>query len=74
MVSNPTAVAIGRVQIKVVQLDANTGRVVGESQPLFILGIDSGKRAEVIVPDVRLHSSKELQSYKVLVESVVLGH
>ncbi|MEI6227715.1 MAG: M48 family metalloprotease [Methylophilaceae bacterium] len=73
VVSNPTAVAIGRVQLKVVQLDANTGRVVGKSQPLFILGIDSGKRAEVIVPDVRLHSQQEVQLYKVLVESVVLG-
>ena len=74
MVSNPTVVAIGRVQVKVVQLDANTGRVVGESQPLFILGIDSGKRAEVIVPDLRLHSPQELKFYRVLVESVVLGH
>jgi hypothetical protein len=73
VVSNPTTVSIGRVQVKVVQLDVRTGRVVGKSQPLFIIGIDSGTRGEVIVPDVRLHSPQELQLYKVLVESVVLG-
>jgi hypothetical protein len=57
----------------VVKIDPNTGRIVGKSQPLFILGVDSGKRAEVIVPDVRLHSPQELQLYKVLIENVMLG-
>lgn len=72
VISNPTEVAIGRIQLKVVQIDANTGRVVGRSEPLFMLGIDSGKRAEVLVSGVHINSQQELQLYKVQIESVVL--
>jgi predicted Zn-dependent protease len=73
VVTNPTAISVGRVQVRVVHLDVNTGRTVGRSQPLFILQIDSGQRAQVEVAGVRLKSQQELQLYKVLVESAVLG-
>ena len=70
VVSNPTAIGIGRIQLKVLQLDVNTGRVVGRSEPLFILGIESGKRAEVQVAGVRIISPQDLRLYKVQIESV----
>ncbi|MEO7343808.1 MAG: peptidase M48, partial [Methylotenera sp.] len=68
-----TPLAVGRVQVRVVQYDAATGRAVGQSQPLMINGIAANKRGQVAVSGVRLKTQQELQLYKVVVEAAELA-
>ena len=73
VVQNPTPVAVGRVQVRVVQYDAKTGRVVGQSQPMIISGgIASNQRGQVAVRGVTLQTQQELQLYRVVVEGAEL--
>jgi predicted Zn-dependent protease len=73
VVANPTALNVGRVQLRVVQYDAASGRSVGQTQPMFIAGIASQQRAQIAVDGVRLATQQQLRLYKVVVESAVLA-
>ena len=73
MVQNPTTVAVGRVQVRVVQYDPKTGRAVAQSQPMIIAGsIAPNKRGQVAVRGVVLKTQQELRLYQVVVEGVEL--
>ncbi len=74
VVQNPTTVTISRVQVRVVQYDATTGRPIAQSAPLLIgANIAPNKRDQVLVRGVRLKTQQELQLYKVIVESAELA-
>lgn len=74
VVQNPTPVAVGRVQVRVAQLDARSGRVIGQSRPMLITsGIAPGKRGQVAVSGVRISSQEELRLYRVVVEGAELA-
>ncbi len=72
VVQNPTAQTINRVQVRVVQYDAKTGRAIGQSQPLQIRGITPNNRGQVAV-GLRVRSQQELQRYRVLIEGAELA-
>ena len=67
VVQNDTPVALNRVQVRVIQYNAN-GRAIGQSQPLWINGVASGKRNQVSV-GTRITDAKAINLYKVVVES-----
>ena len=74
VVQNPTPVAVGRVQVRVSQLDAKTGRIIAQSQPLIISsGIASNKLGNVAVRGVRITTEQELRLYRVTVEAAELA-
>ena len=72
IVQNGTSVPIGRVQVRVVKYDAQTGRAVGQSRPLLINGVAPGKRNQVAVGE-RISTAQEAQLYKVVVEAAELA-
>lgn len=73
VVQNNTSIPISRVQVRVVQYDAATGRAVGQSQPLVIKGgVAPGKRNQVAV-GVRVNTAQEVQFYKVVVMAAELA-
>jgi beta-barrel assembly-enhancing protease len=72
VVENGTSLPVGRVQVRVVKYDAQTGRVVGQSQPMIINGVQPGKRNQIAVGE-RVKTSQEAQLYKVLVEAAELA-
>ena len=68
VVQNPTSVTVSRVQLRVIQYDAKTGRALGQSQPMFISSaIAPSKRGQVQVFGVRVKTQQELQLYRVVV-------
>jgi predicted Zn-dependent protease len=72
VVQNNTSSAIDRVQVRVIKYDAQTGRAVAQSGLLTIRGVAAGKRNQVAVGE-RVNSAKEVQLYKVVVESAELA-
>ncbi|MEZ0332309.1 MAG: M48 family metalloprotease [Methylophilaceae bacterium] len=75
VVQNPTSANIARVQLRVIQYDAKTGRAIGQSQPLLIAGaIAPNKRGQLQVFGVRVKTQQELQLYKVVVERAELAN
>ncbi|MDP3745281.1 MAG: peptidase M48, partial [Methylotenera sp.] len=73
IVQNNTAVAIDRVQVRVVKYDAKTGRAIGQSQALMIKGsIASGKRNQVAV-GVQIKTPNEVNLYKVVIDAAELA-
>lgn len=72
VVQNNTPSAIGRVQVRVIKYDAQTGRAVAQSGFLTIRGVAAGKRNQVAVGE-RVKSAKDVQLYKVVVESAQLA-
>lgn len=72
VVQNNTPSAIGRVQVRVIKYDAQTGRAVAQSGFLTIRGVAAGKRNQVAVGE-RVKSAKDVQLYKVVVESAELA-
>ena len=73
VVRNPTPVGVGRVQIRVVQLDAKTGRVVGQSQPLLVRSVAAQQQANVAV-GAQITNQNELRNYRVVVERAELAN
>jgi beta-barrel assembly-enhancing protease len=74
VVQNPTPVAVGRVQVRVSQLDAKTGRIIAQSQPLTISsGIAPNKLGNVAVRGVRITTEQELRLYRVSIEGAELA-
>jgi tetratricopeptide (TPR) repeat protein len=72
VVQNGTPSAIGRVQVRVIKYDAQTGRAVAKSGLLTIRGVAAGKRNQVAVGE-HVKSAKDVQLYKVVVESAELA-
>lgn len=69
VVQNPTTATIARVQVRVMQYDATTGRAIAQSAPMIIsTAIAPNKRGQVLVKGVQLKTQQELQLYKVIVE------
>jgi tetratricopeptide (TPR) repeat protein len=71
VVQNDTPVVLSRVQVRVVQYNAN-GRAIGQSQPLLINGVASGKRNQVTV-GTRITDPKAINFYKVVVEAASIS-
>ena len=71
-VQNNTGVPVGRVQVRVVKYDAQTGRAVGQSQPMIINGVQPGKRNQIDIGE-RVKTPQEAQLYKVVVEAAELA-
>lgn len=68
VVKNPTPIAVGRVQVRVIQYDPNTGRAVGQSAPMLITsGIAPNATGNVAVNGVRVRNRNELGLYRVVV-------
>ncbi len=72
VVENGTSLPVGRVQVRVVKYDAQTGRAVGQSQPMIINGVQPGKRNQIAVGE-RVKTAQEAQLYKVVVEAAELA-
>jgi predicted Zn-dependent protease len=72
VVENATSVPVGRVQVRVVKYDAQTGRAIGQSQPMIINGVQPGKRNQIAVGE-RVKTAQEAQLYKVVVEAAELA-
>jgi hypothetical protein len=72
VVQNNTPSPIGRVQVRVIKYDATTGRAVAQSGLLTIRDVAAGKRNQVAVGE-RVKSAKDVQLYKVVVESAELA-
>ncbi|MES2580069.1 MAG: M48 family metalloprotease [Pseudomonadota bacterium] len=72
IVQNGSSVPIGRVQVRVVKYDAQTGRAIGQSRPMIINGIAAGKRNQIAVGE-RIQTAQEVQLYKVVVEAAELA-
>jgi predicted Zn-dependent protease len=72
VVENGTSLPIGRVQVRVVKYDAQTGRALGQSRPIIINGVQPGKRNQVAVGE-RVKTAQEAQLYKVVVEAAELA-
>ena len=71
-VQNNTGVPVGRVQVRVIKYDAQTGRAVGQSQPMIINGVQPGKRNQIDINE-RVKTPQEAQLYKVVVEAAELA-
>lgn len=72
VVQNATSVPIGRVQVRVVQYDARTGRAVGQSRPMIINGVAPGQQNRIAV-GTRVKTAQEVGLYKVVVEAAELA-
>jgi len=72
IVQNGTSTPIGRVQIRVVRYDAQTGRAIGQSRPMVINGVAAGKRNQIAIGE-RIKTAQEAQLYKVVVEAAELA-
>ena len=72
VVQNNASVPVGRVQVRVVKYDAQTGRPLGQSQPMIINGVAPGKRNQIAVGE-RVKTAQEAQLYKVVVEAAELA-
>ena len=69
VVQNGTSGPVGRVQVRVVKYDAQTGRAVAQSAPMTISGgIAPGKRNQIAV-GTKVATAQEAQLYKVVVEA-----
>lgn len=71
VIENGTSLPVGRVQVRIVKYDAQTGRPVGQSQPMIINGVQPGKRNQIAVGE-RVKTAQEAQLYKVVVEAAEL--
>ena len=72
VVQNNAGVPVGRVQVRVVKYDAQTGRAIGQSQPMIINGVQPGKRNQIAIGE-RIQTPQEAQLYKVVVEAAELA-
>jgi predicted Zn-dependent protease len=72
VVENATSVPVGRVQVRVIKYDAQTGRAVGQSPSMIINGVQPGKRNQVAIGG-RIKTAQEAQLYKVVVEAAEIA-
>lgn len=67
VVQNATSVPIGRVQVRVIKYDPNSGRPVAQSKPMLISGgVAPGRRNQISIGE-RVNTQQELRLYKVVV-------
>ena len=72
VVQNPTPVTIGKVQVRIVQLDATTRRPIAQSEPLLI-NTDIAPNQQGNVPTgIRVATTQELALFQVQLESAVV--
>jgi predicted Zn-dependent protease len=72
VVENGTSLPVGRVQVRVVKYDPQTGRALGQSRPMIINGVAPGKRNQIAVGE-RVKTAQEAGLYKVVVEAAELA-
>ena len=72
IVQNGTSIPFGRVQIRVVRYDAQTGRAIGQSRQMIINGVAAGKQNQIAIGE-RIKTAQEAQLYKVVVEAAELA-
>ncbi len=72
VVQNDTGLPVGRVQVRVIKYDAQTGRAVGQSQPMIINGVQPGKRNQIAIGE-QIKTPQEARLYKVVVEAAELA-
>jgi hypothetical protein len=48
-VQNNTNLPVGRVQVHVIKYDGQTGRAIGQSQPMIINGMQPGKLNQIAI-------------------------
>ncbi len=70
---NATSLPIGRVQVRVVKYDAQTGRAVAQSNSMVINGVAAGKQNKIAVGE-RVKTAQEVGLYKVVVEGAELAN
>lgn len=71
-VQNNSSVAVGRVQVRMLQYDGR-GRVINQTRPLLITGgIPPGKRG-MVATGFRIVDQQALQNYRVVVEGAELA-
>lgn len=73
VVENATSVPVGRVQVRVIKYDAQTGRAVGQSPSMIINGVQPGKRNQIAIGE-RIKTPQEAQLYKVVVEAAEIAN
>jgi len=73
VVQNDTSLSIGRVKIRVIKYDAQTGRAIGQSPQIVINGVQPGKRNQVAIGE-RIQTPQEARLYKVVVETAELAN
>jgi tetratricopeptide (TPR) repeat protein len=67
VVQNNTSVPVGRVQVRVLKYDAQTGRAVAQSSPMLISGgVAPGKRNQIAIGE-KITNPLQAQLYKVVV-------
>ncbi len=71
-VQNATAVPIGRVQVRVIKYDAQTGRAIAQSQAMTITGVAPGQRNQIAIGE-RVKTQQDLRVYKVVVLAAELA-
>lgn len=73
VVQNPTPYNVGRVQVRVVKYNPQTGHAMGQTGRMTIRGnIASQKTGNVAINGVVLRTPQEAQLYKVVVENAAL--
>ena len=68
VLANPTAATLARVQLRVVKLDAATGRIVAQTAPLLITNLAANQQAQVAA-GLRISNTQELNLLRVQIEA-----
>jgi len=71
-VQNNTNLPVGRVQVHVIKYDGQTGRAIGQSQPMIINSVQPGKLNQIAIGE-HVSTPQEAQLYKVVVEAAELA-
>ena len=72
VVQNDTGLPVGRVQVRVIKYDAQTGQAIAQSAPMVINGVQPGKRNQIAIGE-RIKTPQEVRLYKVVVEAAELA-
>ncbi|OIQ95251.1 beta-barrel assembly-enhancing protease precursor [mine drainage metagenome] len=73
IVENTSALAVSRVQLRIVRYDQRSRQPIEQSRPMFIASIAANSQAQIQVVGLRLNTEAELQSYRVVIEGVELA-
>jgi beta-barrel assembly-enhancing protease len=74
VVNNPTGSAVANVYVRVVRVDAATGKPVAQSDSLLVASrIDPKQRGQLQLTGVRVGTAAELKLYQVIVERAELA-
>jgi len=74
VVNNPTGSAVANVYVRVVRVDAATGKPIAQSDSLLVAArIDPKQRGQLQLTGVRVGTAAELKLYQVIVEKAELA-